>query len=117
MRALAELADAIACCRFSYATEDELQRALADALARTGRTVEREVRLDGHNRIDLLVDRIGIEVKVAGKADAVMRQIRRYVASDLVDGLLLVTTRARHALPAEVDGKPVAVVQLSGAAL
>jgi hypothetical protein len=37
--------------------------------------VEREVRLNARDRIDLLVDRVGIEVKVTGAWRDVERQL------------------------------------------
>src|SRR5258708_35581089 len=83
----APIIDVLATHRFSYATEDDLQRGLAAALAGAGFDVEREVRLDNRSRIDLLVGRVGVEVKVAGAATSVLRQLRRYALSDRVDGL------------------------------
>lgn len=103
--------------RFHYADEDQLQAGLAAALRDAGFEVEREVRLDGRSRIDLLVEGVGIEVKVAGKADAVRRQVDRYLADDRIEGLVLVTTRARHWLPPKINGKPVRVVSLQAAGL
>lgn len=117
MADLATVADVLARSRFRFACEDDLQAGIAAALTVAGITVEREVRLDGHSRIDLLTDRVGIEVKTAGRADAVLRQLRRYADSDRVDALILVTTRARHRVPGVLNGKPVAVVSLAGAAL
>ena len=100
-------------CRF--ADEDQLQAMLADGLTQLGFAVRREVALARGGRIDLLVDRIGIEVKIAGQTTAVARQLRRYASSDLVDELVLVTTCPRHAGVASViDGTPVHVVVLAG---
>lgn len=107
----------LAGARFRFGSEDELQEGLALALGAAGHSVEREVRLDSHNRIDLLVERIGIEVKVAGKPDAVLAQVTRYAQSELVDGLILVTTRMRHRLPPEINGKPVYLHSLATARL
>ena len=104
-------------CRFRYHDEDCLQAGLAEAFTAAGHAVAREVRLSGRDRLDLLTGRIGIEVKIAGQADAVLRQLTRYAQSDLIDELVLVTTRARHrALPDTVGGKPLTVVQVGGAA-
>lgn len=112
------IAAAVRGFRFRYASEDELQRGIAKALAGAGFVVEREVRLDGASRIDLLVDRVGIEVKVDGNARTVARQCARYLAHEPLDGLILVTNRVRHLrLPAEVNGKPIIVIELAGAGL
>lgn len=97
-----------------YASEDELQEAIALALTAAGIDHEREVRLNARDRIDLLAGTVGIEVKVAGDARRVDRQLERYAASDRVDALILVTNRCRHRPPPRIDGKPVTVVLLSG---
>jgi hypothetical protein len=112
------LADTIGRSRYRYASEDDLQEGLAAALV-PAYTVEREVRISDHSRVDLLVDGdLVIEVKVAGTADALLRQVTRYAASPRVAGLVAVTTRVRHlALPDTVGGKPLVTVSLTGSAL
>jgi hypothetical protein len=117
VRAVEKVTAAIRRCRFSYASEEQLQEGLAAALAEQGLDVEREVILDAASRVDLLVGRVAIEVKVDGAATAVLRQLRRYATSDRVDALVLVTGRARHTMPGEIDGKPVHVVKIFGAGL
>lgn len=83
---------------FHYTDEHQLQAGLTEALEAAGYEPEREVRLTPRDRIDLLVDRIGIEVKVDGRAASVARQCARYLESDRIDQLILVTTRQRHNL-------------------
>lgn len=63
---------------FSFADEDELQRGLAEVMPETA---QREVRLTPRDRIDFLVDGIGIEVKLAGSISALTRQLHRYAQS------------------------------------
>jgi hypothetical protein len=111
------LTEALRRHRFNYSNEDQLQQGIAAALTAAGFDVEREVRLDGRSRIDLLVGRVGIEVKVAGTPDAVERQLARYASSDRIDGLMLVTSRPRHLIPQTINGKPVETVQLAAAGL
>lgn len=112
------VAEAIGHHRFRYANEDMLQRGLAGALTLDGFDVRREVWIAEGCRIDLLVGRVGVEVKVGGSARDVVRQCVRYLESDLLDGLVLVTSRVRHHLDSmEVGDKPVRVVQLAGAGL
>lgn len=109
-----ELADVIRGFRFTFANEDRLQEGIAGALADAGIDAEREVRIDARRRIDLLADRIGVEVKVDGSSANVARQVARYLESDLLDGLVLVTNRVRHLrVPPVVHGKPVEVVTLA----
>ena len=105
-------------CRFRYADEDQLQEGLTAALRAAGFEPEREVILSPRDRIDLLVDRVGIETKVAGRRDALRRQLERYAESDRVDVLVVVTNRVRHLrLPIEINGKLVIVVTLAAAGL
>lgn len=104
-------------CRFTWQDERQLQDGLEDALTQAGLTVHREVVLAPHERIDFLVDRVGVEVKVKGAPHTVARQLQRYAHSDRIDALVLVTSRAQHlTLPDQVAGTPVRVVFL-GAAL
>lgn len=97
--------------RYVYASEDELQQQLAGVLTSAGLRPVREVRLTEHDRIDLMVGDVGIEVKVKGARQRPLRQLDRYAEHPSVQGLLLVTTRATT-LPETMRGKPVAVVSL-----
>lgn len=92
----AAVVEAIRGCRFRWSSEQELQRGLAGALEAAGYTVAREVPLNAHNRIDFLIERVGIEVKTSGGWRDVDRQLQRYLTSPLLDELVLVTARARH---------------------
>lgn len=115
---VADVAVAVRSFRFRFQSEDDLQAAIADGLTLRGFTVEREVRLGEHGRIDLLVDgAVGLEVKVAGTLAAVLRQVGRYLQSDRIEGLILVTAIASHSVASTVDGKPFVVVTLAGAGL
>jgi hypothetical protein len=105
---------AIAARRYVHNNEDQLQAALADALEDAGYPVQREVILSPTDRIDLLVDRVGIEVKVKGTFVAVAGQLLRYARSDLVDELVLVTTVPAHDMPDVIGGKPLQTLHLRG---
>jgi hypothetical protein len=111
---LRTIAEAIRSFNFHYGDEDQLQQGLAEALKSHGFAVEREVRLGPGERIDLLIGRIGIEVKVAGSSSSVARQLARYARHNL-DGLILVTNKLRHAPPGL--SLPVEVVSLTGGSL
>lgn len=116
MTASDSIVDLVRGVRFAYRDEDQLQAGIAEALTAAGFSPQREVRLSGTDRIDLLVGSIGVEVKVAGAVGRLAAQLARYAASARVDELVVVTTRRQHrALPAEVGGKPVTVVHLMGA--
>jgi hypothetical protein len=115
---LVKLASAIRRRRFRYANEADLQEGLAAALTADGWPVEREVRLDAKCRVDLLIGRIGIEVKVASTADEVERQVRRYLDTRKLDAIVVVTSRVRHlTLPIDINGRPIEVVTLAGRGL
>lgn len=107
--------DVLRAHRYHFSGEHQLQEGLALALTEAGLPVRREVRLTARDRVDLLTGRVGIEVKVAGSAETVLRQVQRYATSDLLDALIVVTTRATHrALPDVVGGKPLAVIYVGG---
>lgn len=106
--------DVLRASRFRYTSEDALQFAIAVALTNGGIAHEREVRLDGAGRIDFLAGDVGIEVKVAGSAANVRRQIDRYCRSDRLAALILVTDRVRHlAVQVRSNGKPVHVISIA----
>ncbi|MWV50086.1 hypothetical protein GRS96_12485 [Rathayibacter sp. VKM Ac-2803] len=114
----------------TFSTEDELQVAIYEQLASTyiGCGVEpamvmREVPLsDARSRIDVIVFApvtggftVGVEVKLAGGAPAVRRQLDRYAACAELDALVLATTRASHLhLSGVLEGKPIVVATLIG---
>jgi hypothetical protein len=115
-RARAEqIAAIITANRYVYRDEKQLHEGIAAALTAHGHRVAREVALTNRDRIDLLVDRIGVEVKVGGQPAAVARQLQRYAHSDQLDALILVTNRARHTqLPSILAGTPVVIASLLG---
>lgn len=116
IRTGSELATLLSGYRFTFKDEAGLQESIAAALETSGCAVEREVRLDAHSRIDILVGRVGIEVKVKGSPTEVTRQLQRYAHSDLVDEIVLVTHRSAHGgfLPNEIGTKPVHVAWIGG---
>lgn len=116
-----DVVSAIKRYRFTYANEDDLQNGLDLALRHAGFEPQREVRLERGdralkvvNRVDLLVEGIGIEVKVDGRTARVHDQLARYAQFDTIKGLILVTTRggrhARFATMREINGKPFRAV-------
>lgn len=115
----AVVGDVLGRWRFSYHDEAALQNGIEQALAqRLPGAARAEVRLSPRDRIDFVVGRVGVEVKVAMSGDTVLRQLARYAAHDDVDELLLVTTKATHrGMPAEVGGKPLNVLFLAGSVL
>jgi hypothetical protein len=100
--------------RYNIAHEADLQLAIGDVLEGYGFLIQREVELSRGDRIDFMVGSLGIELKVKGAQNAVIRQLQRYAASDRVSALLLVTTRLQLVvgLPDALNGKPLASVAI-----
>ena len=96
-------------------SEDGLARRVAAALLARGIDYETEAWLNDTDRIDLIVDRVGIELKLKGPVSAVTRQLARYAQSTRLDSLVLVTTRAKHrSVPRMLCGKPIDVIHVGG---
>jgi hypothetical protein len=115
------VADYLRAFRFHYGNEDDLQRGIEEALEQCGADFTRELVLPGvYGRIDFMVHakfEIGIEVKVEGANTTVGRQVARYLKTDKVEGIVVVTSKRRHRnFPKEFKGKPVEVVWLGDGA-
>lgn len=100
--------------RLSVTTEADLQASIAQALVQCGVAFVREHPLS-RGPVDFFLpeSRIAIEAKVEGSPASVTKQVVDYLADDQVAGLVLVTAKRNLGrLPAEVLGKPVAVLAL-----
>ena len=113
-REMRRVADALASVRMPAQPEEyDIHAAVADALSEAGLAFVHEYRLGPRNRIDFLVGRVGIEVKKGRPATSdLTKQLRRYLAADALDGLIVVTQRVT-AVPEEICGKPVMLVSLN----
>lgn len=112
-----ELAAEIEKAEFSFQDEKELQAGVAEFVGNVlGFPVTRELQLTPRDRVDLYVgdpDCIGIEVKIAGSRDAVLRQVQRYTESELIRSIIVVTARTQLAnLPTSLGGKPIHTASL-----
>ena len=93
--------------------EYDIHTAVAGALTGAGLEYVHEYKLGPRNRIDFLVGRVGIEVKKGRPATSdLTRQLRRYLESDDLGGVVVVTQRVT-ALPATIHGKPVRLISLN----
>lgn len=110
--------------RWHHRDEYGLQAAIAERLTQMGIPYERETRLTPSERIDFLCHRpdgldkasIGIEVKVSGSTQALLRQLLRYARTDKLNGLVVLTSRPSHLeLPPVVGGLPCTVILAQGA--
>ena len=114
---LAEVLTALRGKRFRYNTERDLHEGLSAALDAGGVAHRREVVVPG-GRIDFVVDRLGIEVKVKGSAVALERQVGKYALAEELDEFLIITTRRTHdAVPRTIGGKRVWVHTIGGLSL
>ncbi len=93
--------------------EYDIHGAIAEALAAAGLEYEHEYRLGPRRRIDFRVGRIGIEVKKGRPASsALAAQLRKYLESDELDAVIVVTQRVTR-VPNAIDGKPVRLLSLN----
>jgi len=120
------LADALRSHRFSYSSEDELQRGIGEVLARDRFHFEREFRLTEKDRPDFMVwagenrarPSVAVEVKIGGTLPQVTRQLHRYAQHEKVDAMLLVTSRFRlSGLPERINDKALRVFNLGAGGL
>jgi len=96
--------------RFVARSEDRIQEGIAYVLKNEEIPFRREVSLAPRDRIDFMVGRCGVEVKVKGTTPSVQRQLERYAEHDEVEEILLVTTKSAHvSIARELNGKPVHV--------
>lgn len=107
---LEQLAAKLSGYRFRISTEASLQEDLEKVLQSLEIPHKREFRLPGGPIDFRLGDGTGIECKVAGGAQPVLRQLRRYIGQPEITQILLVTSKIQH-LPdpnfRELGGKPI----------
>ena len=93
--------------------EYDIHAAVAEALAGAGLEYAHEYKLGPRRRIDFRVGRVAPAVKTGRPAtSALTEQRRRYLESDDLDAVIVVTQRAT-ALPGTICGKPVRLVSLN----
>lgn len=82
--------------RYRFSNEKELQDGLEKAFIENEIQYEREVRLQQRDIIDFVVThqgiRLGIEVKIDGNRNALLRQISRYLEHESIDSIFVVGT-------------------------
>jgi hypothetical protein len=128
---VAQIIEAIQGYRFSYVDEDELQRGVERVLQHINAPYSREYKLNAGDRLDFFVPTdidfdenadvvkqgIAIEVKIDGSLTDLTMQVHRYMQSEAVVGVVVVTPKMRLArLPAEMGGKPLGVAHLASSA-
>lgn len=87
--------------------ENDLHAIVGDFLRKKGFAPEHEKTIAYGCRIDFWVEGVGVEIKKGKPQPAVLlRQLRRYAASPMITGLIVLSQRGVR-LPAQVNGKPV----------
>lgn len=101
---------------FHFHNEQELQNGIAVTLTEAMVQFEREALIGAatESRVDFLIGRIALEVKVGGGVAPVMRQLDRYAHCEGIDAIILVTSRLRHlvCLPSCINSKPLHVTEI-----
>ena len=108
------VADALSSVRMPAQPEEyDIHAAVAEALAGAGLDYIHEYRLGPRCRIDFAVGRVGIEVKKGRPASSdLAKQLGRYLASDELDAVVVVTQRVTR-VPESICGKPVYLISLN----
>ena len=93
--------------------EYDIHAEVAAALTAHGIAHTHEYRLAPRCRIDFLAGSVGIEIKKGRPAPSALReQLGRYLKSDALAAIIVVTQRA-VALPDTIGGKPVVQISLN----
>ena len=93
--------------------EYDLHAAVSGALTQAGIAHQHEFRFAPRCRIDFLAGRIGLEIKKGRPTPSALRdQLSRYLMSDALDAVIVVTQRA-VLLPQTIGGKPVRQISLN----
>ena len=102
--------------RFHVTEEAQLHEAIGRVLTMAGLAPEHEAKIGPRDRIDFLIDDVGLEVKLGGTNAHIAEQLTRYASSTKVRTLLLLTTRMRYQVfdGLTLHGKRVRVVRLVG---
>jgi hypothetical protein len=91
-------------------SEAEFQATTEVALTTAGVEFQREVRINAQDRLDFLVGRIAIELKISGFPNEVSRQLQRYAQHADIDEIILLTSKTTLCrMPQQLSGKPIHV--------
>jgi hypothetical protein len=95
-------------CRFHFSTERDIQDAIEKVLNSQSIPFEREKVATRTERFDFFLNGLVVEVKTQGSFADLLRQVHRYAQLDMVQEILVVTTKSNHrACPSEINGKPL----------
>lgn len=101
--------------KFDLTNEKVLQEQMKEVFSLNEIEFIKEAHLGSNESIiDFKVGKIGIEVKIKGRPMNIYKQIERYLKTDSIDVLILVTNKSMG-VPAFINDKPVYVVNLGKA--
>lgn len=102
--------------RYSYADEREFQNGISSALENSFISFERECDLGRHGIIDFTCGKIGIEAKIKGNRQDLLRQVARYTQHDSIDQIIIASARRSmiQGAPTSLNGKKIYTVFLGG---
>ena len=106
--------------RYRFSNEKELQDGIEKAFEENQIQYEREVRLQQRDIIDFVVTyqgiRLGIEIKVDGNRNALLRQLSRYLEHESIDSIFVVGTPYWITnIPQSLHGKELYCYRILGA--
>lgn len=108
-----EITAALQSKRFIYSDEKMLQDGIAQVFKLAEIVFEREVQLTPQDRIDFMAGEIGVEVKIKGTYQDLLRQLHRYAQLGEIKQLILVTPLMRMRMPPELNNKKVVTITLT----
>lgn len=97
--------------RFNWKNEEDFQEGIRHVLKGGKIQFRREVILGDAGRIDFMVGKIGVEIKVKESVSKVAKQLHDYAKRPEIRELLLVTTKVSHrGISGTMRGKRVTVL-------
>jgi hypothetical protein len=111
---LSMITDTLVQYGYRFRDEKQLHQGMMKVMDRAGIEYEHEYTA-GSDRFDFFCDGIVIEAKIKGSLADALRQAERYCQNPLVKAVLIVSTKATHALSGicHFNEKPVQILKLS----
>lgn len=80
--------------KFRYSNEKELQKCLEELFISKNIPFERETRLSNKDIVDFVIEldigRTGVEIKVDGSRNSLLRQINRYLSYESITAVFII---------------------------
>jgi hypothetical protein len=98
--------------QFNYGDEKDLQEAIETIFTEEKIAFRREAQLSSGGRIDFLIGKLGVEIKVGHSYADVIFQLHAYAKCAEIEELVLVTTRLTHQMPPHINNKRLTTVNM-----